>query len=186
MRRIELRTGGGDFVACVEILPFPKGPDVVAWGERLFVPRPGETDVYYEAFGITSVTPSPGLPRELESAPEPAAEVAPVDRSAITTLHGTPVDELRLEQALHPLGKHADYIVLSDEERSKGYVRPVRDTYKHLTCGTTTTMGRKLAETYARDPGFYSATFCCSCNAHLLVGAHGEFVWDGTDIKVGT
>lgn len=47
-------------------------------------------------------------------------------------------------------------------------------------------MGRKLSETYARDPGFYGATFCCRCNAHFPVGANGEFVWDGTNEKVGT
>ena len=31
-------------------------------------------------------------------------------------------------------------LTLSEEERAKGFVRPVRRTYKHLTCGTTTTM----------------------------------------------
>lgn len=50
-------------------------------------------------------------------------------------------------------------------------------------CGTVTTMGTALAETYARDPGFYGATFCCHCNRHLPVG---EFVWDGTDETVGS
>jgi hypothetical protein len=52
-------------------------------------------------------------------------------------------------------------------------------------CGSRTTMGRALSETYARDPGFYGATFCCRCGAHFPVGANGEFVWeDGT--RVGT
>lgn len=77
------------------------------------------------------------------------------------------------------------YLVLSDEERAKGFVRPVKDTYRHLTCGATTTMGRAIAETYARDPQFYGATFCCRCSKHRPVGATGEFEWlDGS--KVGT
>jgi hypothetical protein len=47
-------------------------------------------------------------------------------------------------------------------------------------------MGQALAETYARQPDFYSATFCCACGAHFPVGEHGEFVWEGTrDERVG-
>ena len=53
-------------------------------------------------------------------------------------------------------------------------------------CGTLTTMGQALAETYARDPGFYGATYCCGCSMHRRVGADGEFVWEGTDERVGT
>lgn len=47
-------------------------------------------------------------------------------------------------------------------------------------------MGDTLAQTYARQPDFYSGTFCCHCHAHFPVGADGEFVWQGTDQKVGT
>lgn len=47
-------------------------------------------------------------------------------------------------------------------------------------------MGQSLAETYARDPSFYAGTFCCRCGSHFPVGADGEFVWDGTNQKVGT
>jgi len=65
-------------------------------------------------------------------------------------------------------------------------VRPVRDSYKHEKCGAVTTMGRELAETYARSPDFYSGTFCAACRAHFPVGAAGEFVWAGTTEKVGT
>ncbi len=54
-------------------------------------------------------------------------------------------------------------------------------------CGSVTTMGLAIAETYARQPvGFYDSTFCCRCGKHLPVGAAGEFVWDGTDERVGT
>jgi len=75
------------------------------------------------------------------------------------------------------------YLVLSDEERAKGFVRPVRRTYVHLTCEAVTTMGLKIAETYARDPGFYTGTFCSNCGTHFPVD---QFVWDGTDLKVGS
>ena len=53
-------------------------------------------------------------------------------------------------------------------------------------CGTITSMGQALAETYARQPDFYGATYCCGCSMHRPVGADGEFVWEGTDERVGT
>lgn len=136
-------------------------------------------------------------------------------------------------------GQHKDYWVLSDSELSKGFIRPVRDSYVHVGisgpknplcdlteeqsawhsaegyvkfekypesespalgkywtqldldkieggCGSTTTMGRRLAETYAREPGFYGSTYCCCCGAHFPVGKDGEFVWTGTNERVGT
>ena len=138
----------------------------------------------------------------------------------------------------HPIEQHKKYLVLSDEERHKGFVRPYRDTYRHVGikgptyplsdlteeqkkmvegtdwtkyekypdgssalgrywsqkeldqvgkgCNTVTTMGIALAETYAREPGFYGATYCVRCKMHRPVGEDGEFVWEGTDIRVGT
>lgn len=83
-------------------------------------------------------------------------------------------------------GQQKGYVVLSDEERAKGFVRPVRTSYVHETCGAVTRMGLALAETYARQPDFYTGTFCCACRAHFPVGPSGEFVWDGTTDKVGT
>lgn len=84
-----------------------------------------------------------------------------------------------------PDGQQEKYLVLSEEERDKGFIRPVRQTYVHLTCGVATTMGRALAETYARDPQFYGGTYCAGCQMHLPVGPNGEFIWeDGS--KVGT
>lgn len=102
---------------------------------------------------------------------------------------------------IRPDGQQECYLVLSDEELAKGFVRPVRTSYKHVGppiacegvdgkvyeaghsggCGTLTTMGQKLAETYARNPKFYSATFCCQCGTHLPVC---EFVWfvDGSEV----
>lgn len=75
------------------------------------------------------------------------------------------------------------YLVLSAEERAKGFIRPVRRSYIHTICGSTTTMGNALAETYARDPKFYGATYCCQCGAHFPVG---EFHWLDTLETVGT
>lgn len=83
-------------------------------------------------------------------------------------------------------GQQKGYVVLSAEERAKGFVRPVRRSYIHDKCGQETRMGVELAETYARDPTFYSGTFCATCRAHFPVGAAGEFTWAGTDEKVGT
>lgn len=83
-------------------------------------------------------------------------------------------------------GLQDTYLVLSDQERERGFVRPVRRTYVHQKCGTATTMGQAIAETYARDPSFYGGTYCIGCRDHFPVGRAGEFVWDGTDAKVGT
>lgn len=82
-------------------------------------------------------------------------------------------------------GQHKSYLVISEEERRKGFVRPVRTSYRHTVCGAVTTMSVGIAETYARDPKFYGATYCSSCGMHRPVGWNGEFEWlDGT--KVGT
>lgn len=80
-------------------------------------------------------------------------------------------------------GMQKGYVVLSAEERAKGFVKPVRRTYTHKTCGADTTMHQALAETYARDPSFYSGTFCATCGAHFPLD---QFVWMGTDEQVGS
>lgn len=140
-----------------------------------------------------------------------------------------------VDRTIGPDGMQREYLVLSAEERAKGFVRPVRQRYVHVGlpaprfplrdltedeprdhfakfevypesmapktgrywtqaeldkvgkgCGTTTTMGLALAETYARQPSFYGGTFCAGCRVHLPVGEHGEFVWHGTNERVGT
>jgi len=83
-------------------------------------------------------------------------------------------------------GQQLAYVVLSEAERAKGYVEPYRRRYIHEKCGGATTMAKSIAETYARDPKFYGATFCATCKEHFPIGENGEFVWDGTDQKVGT
>lgn len=80
-------------------------------------------------------------------------------------------------------GLQDTYLVLSEEERAKGFVRPLRRSYLHLTCGGVTTMGLAIAETYARNPGFYGGTFCATCGNHFTLD---QFVWDGTDVRVGS
>jgi hypothetical protein len=118
------------------------------------------------------------------------ATAPPVDRSKVVLTDGSPVPEDRSHTELTASGMQKGYIVLSDAERAKGFVRPVRESYRHTTCGKITTMGRALAETYARDPHFYSGTFCSTCRTHFPVGENGEFTWyenDGTEgPKVGT
>lgn len=101
-----------------------------------------------------------------------------------TLTDGSPVtpDHREIQQN----GQQKGYVVLSKEERDKGFIRPVRRSYRHLACGTVTTMGQSIAETYARDPFFYAGTFCAHCRDHFPVGEDGEFVWSGTDEKVGT
>lgn len=97
---------------------------------------------------------------------------------------GEAVPEDRSHTEIDPAtGMQKDYVVLSDEERAKGFIRPVRESYEHLTCGAVTTMGRKIAETYARDPKFYSGTFCVACKDHSPLD---QFVWKNTKEKMGS
>lgn len=104
------------------------------------------------------------------------------EQPSLCTTTGEPVDKVRAEQT-ESIGQHKAYIVLCEDERKKGFVRPYRDAYKHVPCGSVTTMGRALSETYARDPTFYNATFCCQCNKHLTVS---EFVWTADGQQVGS
>jgi hypothetical protein len=97
-------------------------------------------------------------------------------------------------------GMQKGYVVLSQEERAKGFVRPLRLTYVHVgngaqfdgcvlikagrgACGNRTSMGRAIAETYSRDPKFYTGTFCATCKKHFPLR---EFVWEGTQEEVGS
>lgn len=130
------------------------------------------------------------------------AEAPAVDRSKVCTTSGRPADVVRAEQT-NETGQHKDYIVLCPDERAKGFVRPYRDAYRHVGklqelvsdnsrpshtvrvggCGSVTKMGHALSETYARDPKFYSHTFCVGCNRHLPVE---EFVWMDDEQPVGS
>ena len=96
------------------------------------------------------------------------------DDRRICSTSGEPPEKVRAEQT-EPTGQHKSYLILCDEERARGFVKPVRNSYRHRTCGTVTSMGQKLSETYARDPHFYSATFCVQCNVHRPLS---EFAWE--------
>ena len=73
-----------------------------------------------------------------------------------------------------PMPQAKVYLVLPEQDRAKGFVRPNRTSYRHEACATVTSMGAPIAETYARDPTFYGATYCVSCRRHRPVG---EFRW---------
>lgn len=141
--------------------------------------------------------------------------------------------------AKRPDGQHVDHWVMCPGEIiQKGFVRPVRLTYRHIGrpgpkyplvdltpeqlqryaefgyvkfeaypdgrnpvgrywtqamlesidkgCGVVTSMPQAIAETYAAQPGYYGSTFCCGCGKYLPVGRDGEFVWSGTNDRVGT
>jgi len=149
--------------------------------------------------------------------------------SNVQLTDGSPVPADRSHTEIDPkTGMQKGYVVLTAEERAKGFVKPVRRSYLHngppsapmnlrdLTpeeherydqygyakfepygeeqlpvtgkfwtqaeldragrrCGSITTMGQSLAETYARDPHFYSGTFCCACGKHFPLN---EFTWE--------
>lgn len=96
--------------------------------------------------------------------------------------NGAPVDPDH--KKINPdTGLQKGYVVLCPEERAKGFVRPLRQSYVHTKCQTVTTMGLSIAETYARDPKFYSGTFCCGCMKHFPVS---EFTWVDDNSVVGS
>jgi hypothetical protein len=88
---------------------------------------------------------------------------------------GAPVPEDGSHRELRADGQQKAYVVMTPEERAKGFVKPVRRSYIHEKCGTLTSMGHALSETYARDPYFYSGTFCVGCSAHFDLD---QFHWN--------
>lgn len=110
-----------------------------------------------------------------------AADPGELPKTRLTTDQNDPrlthgIDTTQAQQA-------EVYLVLSAEERAKGFVRPLRRSYVHTTCGAVTTMGLALCETYARDPKFYGATYCCNCGMHRPVS---EFTWEPDGAVVGS
>lgn len=80
-----------------------------------------------------------------------------------------------------PVPQQEVYLALSADEIAKGYVKPFRLSYRHLTCGTETVMPDACAKTIARDPWFYSGTYCVHCGMHRALS---EFVWlDGESMS---
>lgn len=148
-----------------------------------------------ESLGNRRLGPQPVDPAETERAVKsvvdaviknrPAGPPPPVDHDARVLVSGDPVPGDHSHTELKANGQQKDYVVLTATERSKGFARPYRDAYKHLKCGKITTMGRAIAETYARDPNFYTGTFCATCGTHLPIGEGGEFVWYEMDGSIG-
>lgn len=103
----------------------------------------------------------------------------------LTTDHNDP----RLSHGVdtEPTDQAEVYLVMTEEERSKGFIRPLRKSYIHAEalggCGAVTTMATAIAETYAVNPKYYAATYCVGCRMHYPVS---EFLWDGTDQVVGS
>jgi len=97
----------------------------------------------------------------------------------------TDPDDPRLGHGVdeEPIPQHEVYLVLSEEERAKGFVRPLRRSYVHSVCGAETTMGLALCETYAREPKFYGSTYCVACRMHKPVS---EFRWAEDNEIVGS
>ena len=71
---------------------------------------------------------------------------------------------------------------LSDNERARGFVRPLRNTNKHPECGGITLMSDKIAENMAKKPNHYDEMYCIDCKTSAPLD---KFIWHGTDIKLG-
>jgi hypothetical protein len=71
--------------------------------------------------------------RRVQLAKRAVAAATPVDRTNSTLADGSPVTEDHRD--LKPNGQQKGYVVLSAEERAKGFVRPVRRSYIHSKCG---------------------------------------------------
>lgn len=106
-----------------------------------------------------------------------------MNEQTLQLVSGDPVPEDESHKELKSNGQQQDHVVLTPEERAKGFVRPCRDKYLHTVCGGVTVMNRSIAETFARDPHFYACTFCVHCREYLPCD---EFVWNGTVIHVGS
>lgn len=72
-------------------------------------------------------------------------------------------------------GMQRGYVVLAEEERAKGFIRPFRDSYIHTKCGGLTTMARSIAETYARNPNSTAALFVLAVALIFPLGKAANF-----------
>ena len=151
----------------------------------LFQARYPKVEVTQDGVGTTRVkmTPAPAEPPAAGGLiSSPSAPISPPPPPPPAPARGVTSD--RSDPGLNeivPGGQQAKYLVLSEEERAQGFVRPVRRKYRHIVCGSVTTMGKAIAETYARDPHFYGGTFCCNCGKHFLlhIGDAPQFIWHG-------
>lgn len=79
-------------------------------------------------------------------------------------------------------GQYERHPVLPKNDKAK-FIRPYRVSYRHKTCDGVTYMGRAIAETYARDPKYYTHTFCAWCKTYPVVS---EFIWTEDGKEVGS
>ena len=104
-----------------------------------------------------------------------------------------PKDPKLKEGQKNETGQHEIYLVLSEEERDKGFVRPVRDSYVHVgRYRNYAGIDKMLTEDEQKEmmkeyphPEPYVAVLGIngSDGKHLPVD---EFIWDGTDENVGS
>lgn len=161
-----------------------------------------------EALSSRQRATSSGRPAEIEDGPAPApinpdtgqhkdywvlpkeerdkGYIRPVRRSYIH-VGMRPKYPLRPITAQEKVGHSPDVVMYEEYPATEHPTIGRAWTEKQLKsgCGSLTRMSDSIAETYARNPTYYGATFCCNCGQHFSVGANGEFEWeDGT--KVGT
>lgn len=100
----------------------------------------------------------------------------------------TPDEEERLNEGANAEDRVVKYEDYPESERpAVGRIWTQKDLDRvDKGCGTVTIMPKACAETYAAQPDYYGSTFCCGCGKYFPVGARGEFVWEGTDQRVGT
>ena len=146
-------------------------------GERVFVKKTQGTFLRFPGADYVVLLDTQVLAKERKEESHLGFDSPPV-----TLSDGSPVSD-DYYQVDPKTGQQKGYIVLAEEERKRGLVRPFRNSYVHAACGGLTKINSAIAETYARDPKFYSATFCCKCRDHFPVG---EFTWDGTKEEVGS
>lgn len=59
------------------------------------------------------------------------------------------------------------------------FQQSVHYSYRHTECGSRTSMSDDIARSVARDPDYYSKTFCASCEEYVDTD---EIEWlDGSD-----
>lgn len=160
------------------------------WPARMVqgLPDGTTTPPRFAAGGRVDAPTSPGDGKPLRTTPGRSGDVdvEPGVGQLGVSLTIDPTDP-RLTHGVdtEPVGQAAAYLVLDPVHPDRKLHRPVRTSYRHTRgCGAVTTMSLAIAETYARDPKFYGATYCTGCRMHKDVA---EFEWVarmGEDIPV--
>jgi hypothetical protein len=72
---------------------------------------------------------------------------------------------------------------LTQSEKDRGFFRPLRYRHVHKFCKKETLLSEMMAITYALDPKFNRATYCCHCLSYFPVS---NFYWGEDNSDVGT